>query len=136
MIEPEGMWVMVTAIILAVGVMLLCAGKISRFIEKNPTLKMLALSFLILIGVMLTAEAVGTHINKGYIYFAMAFAICVEFLNLRLRARQETKKKQAEESHDATATPADEAAEEVARSATDGPAAGAETEPEDDRNDT
>ena len=59
--------------------------------QDNPTLKMLALSFLILIGVMLTAEGVGTHIEKGYIYFAMAFALLVEFLNMRMRKKAEQK---------------------------------------------
>ncbi len=81
------LWVMITAVVLAVGVMLICAGTISRFVDRHPTLKMLALSFLILIGVMLIAEGIGTEVNKGYIYFAMAFALIVEFLNLRLRGR-------------------------------------------------
>jgi predicted tellurium resistance membrane protein TerC len=79
--------IMIVAVILAVGVMLVFANTVSGFIEKHPTLKMLALSFLILIGVMLIAEGIGTHINKGYIYFAMSFALLVEFLNLRLRAK-------------------------------------------------
>ena len=61
------------------------SGAISRFVEKHATLKMLALSFLILIGVMLVADGIGTEINKGYIYFAMAFALGVEFLNIRSR---------------------------------------------------
>ena len=65
--------------------MLVFAETVSRFVEKNPTLKMLALSFLLLIGVMLVAEGIGTHFNKGYIYFAMAFALVVEVLNLRTR---------------------------------------------------
>jgi predicted tellurium resistance membrane protein TerC len=80
-------WVMVTAVILAVGVMLIFSEKISLFIERHPTLKILALSFLVLIGVMLVAEAVGTHINKGYIYFAMAFSLFVEFLNIRVSSK-------------------------------------------------
>jgi predicted tellurium resistance membrane protein TerC len=79
-------WVMVTAVIVAIGIMLIFAGAVSRFVEHNPTLKMLALSFLMLIGVMLVAEGIGTAINKGYIYFAMAFALAVEMLNLRVRA--------------------------------------------------
>lgn len=78
-------WVMVVAIILAVVVMMIFAEPVSRFIQKNPTLKMLALSFLILIGVMLVAEGVGQEINKGYIYFAIAFSLMVEFLNIRVR---------------------------------------------------
>ena len=80
-------WVMITAVIIAVLVMMLFAGPIARFVEKNPTVKMLALSFLLMIGVMLIAEGFGTHINKGYIYFAMAFALLVEILNLRSRSK-------------------------------------------------
>ncbi|MFO0912348.1 MAG: TerC family protein [Pirellulales bacterium] len=79
-------WVMIVAVVLAVAVMMIFAGPISRFVMRHPTLKMLALSFLILIGVMLVAEGIGQHIDKGYIYFAMAFALGVEFLNLRLRS--------------------------------------------------
>ena len=75
--------VMVAAVVIAVGVMLVFSGTISRFVEKHATLKILALSFLILIGVMLVAEGIGTEINKGFIYFAMAFALGVECLNLR-----------------------------------------------------
>lgn len=81
-------WVMIVAVVLAVIVMLIFADTVSGFIRRHPTLKMLALSFLILIGVMLVAEGIGTHIDKGYIYFAMAFAVMVEFLNLRVRAAQ------------------------------------------------
>ena len=77
--------VMVAAMIIAVGVMLVFAGAVGDFVERHPTMKMLALSFLILIGVMLTAEAFGRHVEKGYIYFAMAFSFGVELLNLRLR---------------------------------------------------
>ncbi len=79
------LWVMVTAMIIAVGVMLLFSGKISAFVDRHPTVKILALSFLLLIGVMLVAEGFGQHINKGYIYFAMGFALVVELLNMRLR---------------------------------------------------
>jgi predicted tellurium resistance membrane protein TerC len=71
--------------VIAVGVMLVFAGPIGAFVDRHPTLKMLALSFLILIGVMLVAEGLGHHIDKGYIYFAMAFALGVEILNLRVR---------------------------------------------------
>lgn len=81
----EQIWVMVVAVVLAVTVMLIFAETISGFVHRHPTLKMLALSFLLLIGVMLVAEGVGTHFNKGYIYFAMAFALGVELLNLRVR---------------------------------------------------
>jgi predicted tellurium resistance membrane protein TerC len=83
----ESLWVMVTAVVLAVIVMMIFAGTISGFVERHPTVKMLALSFLLLIGVMLVAEGVGTHIEKGYIYFAMGFALLVEFLNLRAQAK-------------------------------------------------
>lgn len=85
MVHESQIWVMVTAIILAVGVMLFAAGPISRFVEANPTIKVLALSFLILIGVMLVAEGIGTHINKGYVYFAMTFSLIVEMINMRVR---------------------------------------------------
>jgi predicted tellurium resistance membrane protein TerC len=81
--------VMVAAIIVAVAVMLIFAEPVSRFVETHPTLKMLALSFLILIGVMLVAEGVGAHMDKGYIYFAMFFALIVEVLNISLRKRSE-----------------------------------------------
>ncbi len=77
--------VMFTAVIIAMGVMLLSAGAISDFVNRHPTLKILALSFLILIGVALVAEGTGAHISKGYIYFAMAFSFGVEMLNMRLR---------------------------------------------------
>ncbi len=79
--------VMIIAVILAMGVMLLAAGSISDFVNKHPTLKILALSFLILIGVTLVAEGTGAHISKGYVYFAMAFSFGVEMLNLRLRTK-------------------------------------------------
>jgi predicted tellurium resistance membrane protein TerC len=80
--------VMVIAVILAVGVMLVFAGKISDFVDRHPTVKMLALSFLLLIGVSLIAEGFDRHIPKGYIYFAMAFSLFVEVLNLRAKAKQ------------------------------------------------
>jgi predicted tellurium resistance membrane protein TerC len=79
------LWVMVTAMVVAAGVMLLFAGAIGNFVHRHPTLKMLALSFLILIGVMLVAEGIDKHIERGYIYFAMAFSLGVELLNLKLR---------------------------------------------------
>ncbi|PWG65845.1 TerC family protein [Spiribacter halobius] len=84
----EDVAVMALAIIIAVGVMLLSVGFISRFVEQHPTIKMLALSFLLLIGVSLVGEGLGFHIPKGYIYFAMAFSVLVELLNLRVRARR------------------------------------------------
>jgi len=77
--------VMVTAMVLAVGVMLLFAGAVGALVERHPTLKMLALSFLILVGVMLIAEALGHHIDKATVYFAMAFSLGVEVLNIRAR---------------------------------------------------
>jgi predicted tellurium resistance membrane protein TerC len=81
------LWVMVVAVVIALGVMLAFAGTISDFVERHPTLKMLALSFLILIGVMLVGESLGQHIPKGYIYYSMAFAFAVEMLNLRMRKK-------------------------------------------------
>jgi predicted tellurium resistance membrane protein TerC len=79
--------VMVLAVVIAVGVMLVSAGSISDFVERHPTVKMLALSFLLLIGVSLLAEGFEQHIPKGYIYFAMGFSILVEMINLRVRAK-------------------------------------------------
>ncbi|MBI4264244.1 MAG: TerC family protein [Acidobacteria bacterium] len=83
----EDISVMVAAVVIAVGVMLLSAGPISDFVERHPTVKMLALSFLLLIGVSLIAEGLDQHIPKGYIYFAMGFSVFVEMINLRVRAR-------------------------------------------------
>jgi predicted tellurium resistance membrane protein TerC len=77
--------VMVTAVVIAVGVMLVFSGAVSRFVNRHPTVKILALSFLIMIGVMLIAEGFGQHIPKGYVYFAMAFSVFVEMLNMRVR---------------------------------------------------
>ena len=75
--------IMVTAVVLSVGLMMLFAGPIGRFVSAHPTVKMLALAFLFVIGVALIAEGLGRDIPKGYIYFAMAFSVCVEMLNLR-----------------------------------------------------
>lgn len=77
--------VMIAAVMIAVGVMLVFAGKISAFVERHPTVKMLALSFLLMIGLMLVLDGVGKHIPKGYVYFAMAFSLFVEVLNIRSR---------------------------------------------------
>src|SRR6187397_2467473 len=77
--------VMILAVIIAVGVMLVSAGAISDFVERHPTIKMLALSFLLLIGVSLIGEGLDQHIPKGYIYFAMGFSVFVEAINLRVR---------------------------------------------------
>jgi predicted tellurium resistance membrane protein TerC len=79
--------VMITAVVIALLVMLRYAGAVSDFVHHHPTLKMLALSFLLLIGVTLVAEGTHQHVNKGYIYFAMAFSFAVELLNLKLRKK-------------------------------------------------
>jgi predicted tellurium resistance membrane protein TerC len=79
--------VMIAAVVIAVLVMMAAAGSISRFVEGHPTVKMLALSFLLLVGVSLIAEGFGQHLSKGYIYFAMGFSVFVEMLNLKIRAR-------------------------------------------------
>ena len=79
--------VMIAAVVLAVGVMMFAATPISDFVHRHPTVKMLALSFLVLIGVSLIADGLGQHIAKGYIYFAMAFSVFVEMLNIRVRSR-------------------------------------------------
>ncbi len=81
--------VMMLAMVIAVGVMLIFAKPISDFVEKHPTMKILALSFLLLIGVVLIADGLGQHISKGYIYFAMAFSLLVEMINLRVRRKQQ-----------------------------------------------
>jgi predicted tellurium resistance membrane protein TerC len=83
----RALWVMVTAVVLAVGVMLVAAGPISDFVVRHPTVRMLALAFLLLIGVSLVADGFGQHVSKGYIYFAMGFSVFVEMLNLRVRRR-------------------------------------------------
>ena len=75
--------VMIAAVVVSVGVMLFASGPISSFVDRHPTVKMLALSFLLLIGVTLIADGFGQHISKGYVYFAMAFSVLVEVLNLR-----------------------------------------------------
>jgi predicted tellurium resistance membrane protein TerC len=94
MVRPEDYqahWVpltiMITAVLIAIVVMIVFSGPIARFVNNHPSIKMLALSFLILIGVVLVAEGLHTHIPRGYIYFSMAFALLVEMLNLRAAAR-------------------------------------------------
>jgi predicted tellurium resistance membrane protein TerC len=79
------LFVMVAAVVVAVGFMMLASGSISLFVERHPTIKVLALSFLLLIGVALVADGLDLHIPKGYIYFAMAFSVLVEMINLRVR---------------------------------------------------
>ena len=85
----EELWVMVTAVVLAVIVMMAAAEPISDFVERHPTIKILALSFLLLIGLSLVADGLGTHIPKGYIYFAMGFSVFVEMINIRIRRKAE-----------------------------------------------
>jgi predicted tellurium resistance membrane protein TerC len=86
MVEDIG--IMIAAVVAAVGFMMAFAGAISSYVEKHPTLKMLALSFLLLIGVTLVAEGLDQHIPKGYIYFSMAFALLIEMLNLKSRSKR------------------------------------------------
>jgi predicted tellurium resistance membrane protein TerC len=80
--------IMITAVVISVGVMIVFANQISDFVQDHPTVKMLALSFLMLIGMVLISDAVGTPISKGYVYFAMAFSLSVEFLNLRMQMKR------------------------------------------------
>lgn len=87
LVPPEQVGIMITAVIISMGVMMTAVGKISDFVNEHPTIKMLALSFLIMIGMLLVGEAVDVHIPKGYVYFAMAFAFLMEILNIRLRKR-------------------------------------------------
>jgi predicted tellurium resistance membrane protein TerC len=85
----ENITIAVIAVVIAVGVMLVAAKPLSDFVNKHPTVKILALSFLLLIGMTLVAEGLGQHIPKGYVYFAMAFSVFVEIINLRVRAKSE-----------------------------------------------
>lgn len=82
------LWVMATAVVLAMIVMLIASGPLSAFVSRHPTVKMLALSFLLLVGMSLVAEGMGVHIPKGYLYFAMGFSVLVEALNLMARRRR------------------------------------------------
>jgi predicted tellurium resistance membrane protein TerC len=79
---------MIAAVVASVALMMLFAGHIGRFVSAHPTIKMLALSFLFVIGTVLVADGLGHHVPKGYIYFAMAFSVAVEMLNIRLRTRR------------------------------------------------
>ena len=79
--------VMIAAVVVSVVLMMVASGPISRFVSQHPTIKMLALSFLVVVGVVLIADGFGLHIPKGYVYFAMAFALAVEMLNIRARKR-------------------------------------------------
>jgi predicted tellurium resistance membrane protein TerC len=83
----EDLWVMITAVVIAVLIMMVSAGTIAAFVERHPTVKMLALSFLLLIGLSLLLEGFDQHIPKGYIYFAMGFSVFVEMINLRVRGQ-------------------------------------------------
>ena len=84
---PKGIYIMIAAVVISIVAMMLFAGPIGAFVQRHPTIKMLALSFLLLIGVMLVAESFHQTIPKGYIYFAMAFSVLVEILNMRLRKK-------------------------------------------------
>jgi predicted tellurium resistance membrane protein TerC len=86
--------VMVAAIVVAVLVMMLASGKISEFIDKHPSLKMLALSFLLVVGTVLIAESFDVHVPKGYVYFAMAFSLAVEAINIKMRTAMAKKRQQ------------------------------------------
>ena len=83
----DELWVMITAVIISVGIMMLAAAPISLFVHRHPTVKVLALSFLLLIGLSLLLEGFEQHIPKGYIYFAMGFSVFVEMINLRVRGK-------------------------------------------------
>ena len=83
----DNIWVMIAAVVVSIIAMMLFAGPIGAFVQRHPTVKMLALSFLLLIGTTLIAEGLGFHIPKGYVYFAMAFSVFVEMLNIRIRKR-------------------------------------------------
>lgn len=85
----NNIWIMIAAVVISIIAMMLFAGSIGAFVQRHPTIKMLALAFLLLIGVTLIAEGLHQHIPKGYIYFAMSFSILVEFLNTRLRRKAE-----------------------------------------------
>ncbi|MEM6633390.1 MAG: TerC family protein [Bacteroidota bacterium] len=89
--------IMIIAVVISLGIMLIAAGPISRFINERPTMKMLALSFLLLIGFMLVAEGFEQHVDKGYIYFAMAFSFLVELLNSRMRSTKKVEPVQLRE---------------------------------------
>ncbi|QYC45743.1 Integral membrane protein TerC family protein [Nonomuraea coxensis DSM 45129] len=95
--------VMVAAVVVAVVVMLFASGPISRFVDQHPSVKMLALAFLVLIGVVLVAEGLDQHIPKGYIYFAMAFSVVVELLNIRVRSKNARQRQVEAVEHEAEA---------------------------------
>jgi predicted tellurium resistance membrane protein TerC len=88
----DQLWVMISAVLVSVGVMMIFANQVANFVEKHPTVKMLAVSFLVMIGAILLADGCGTHVNKGYVYFAMVFSLLVEFLNLRAKRHASNRK--------------------------------------------
>jgi len=94
MVPPEQIWVMVTAVLIAVVIMVAFARPVGRFVNGNPSVKILALAFLVLIGAMLVADGFGHHVPKGYIYFPLAFSVSVEALNLRFRANARKRSKE------------------------------------------
>lgn len=85
----DQLWVMISAVLLSVLIMMIFANRVAEFVEKNPTVKMLAVAFLVMIGAMLVADGCGTHVSKGYVYFAMLFSLSVEILNLRAKYKAE-----------------------------------------------
>ncbi len=91
LVPPRHIEIMITAVVISVVIMMLAAGPISRFVEKHPTIKMLALAILVMIGVLLVAEGLGEHFPRGYVYFAMAFSLVVEMLNIHA-GKKRTKK--------------------------------------------
>jgi predicted tellurium resistance membrane protein TerC len=95
--KPEQLPIMVAAIVLAIGVMMWVSGTIGAFIERHPTIKILALAFLILVGVVLVAEGFHFEVPKGYLYFAMAFSVGVEMVNIRLRRHMDERRNRKDE---------------------------------------
>jgi len=89
----DNYWIMSTAVVVAVGVMMAFAGPIARFVEKHPSIKTLALAFLVLIGVLLVADGLHQHFSRGYVYFAMAFSLSVELINIKAGARRKAREK-------------------------------------------
>src|SRR5262249_32013444 len=84
----DEVWIMVVAIVIAIVVMLVAMNAVSDFVERHPSIKILALAFLVLIGIVLVADGMGQHVSKGYIYFSMAFALAVELVTMRYRRRR------------------------------------------------
>ncbi|MGD9627749.1 MAG: TerC family protein [Pyrinomonadaceae bacterium] len=103
----KGIWIMIGAVVISIIAMMLFAGPIGDFVQKHPTIKMLALSFLLLIGFTLIAEGLDIHIPKGYVYFAMAFSVLVEFLNMRLRRKAKNPVELLDPYHEPTVEPAE-----------------------------